>query len=83
MLSPESLTSVSKTPTEKPVYDIMLNGESALALDAGIFASQKFKWFGFTLTGSYRDQKEKSWDTSQFTQTPRLQRYTIAAAIVF
>jgi len=74
---------VSKVPTEKPVYDIMLNAESAQALDAGIFASQKFKWLAFTLTGSYRDQREKSWDTSQFTQTPKLQRYSISPKIFF
>ncbi len=74
---------VSKQPSEKPVYDLMFNGESANAYDGGLYASQKIKWFGFTLMGTYRYQKEKDWSGYGYTETPQLQRYTISPQLYF
>ncbi len=74
---------VSKTPTEVPVYDIMFNGESANAYDAGLYASQKIKWFAFSLMGAYRYQFAKDWDGDHFTETPRLQRYGVSPQLFF
>ena len=74
---------VSKTPTETPVYDILFNGESANAYDVGLYASQKVKWFAFSLTGLYRWQKEKDWNNDHFIETPKLQRYTISPQLYF
>ena len=74
---------VSKQPTEQPVYDVMFNGESANAFDGGLFASQKVKWFGFTLTAVYRHQNEKDWSGYGFTETPLLQRYSISPQLFF
>ena len=74
---------ISKQATEKPVYDIMFNGESATAFDGGFYASQKIKWFAFTLMGSYRYQKEKDWSGYGFTETPLLQRYTVSPQLYF
>lgn len=74
---------ISKQPTEKPVYDVMLNGESAVALDAGAYASQKFKWIAFSFMGAYRHQREKDWDGDKFTETPRLDRYTFSPQLYF
>jgi outer membrane receptor for ferrienterochelin and colicins len=74
---------ISKVPTEKPVYDLMFNGESANAYDAGLYAAQKFKWFAFSLTGAYRWQFAKDWDGDHFTETPKLQRYNISPQLFF
>ena len=74
---------ISKQPTAAPVYDLMFNGESANAFDAGFYASQKIKWFGFSLMGTYRYQKEKDWSGGGFSETPLLQRYTISPQLFF
>ncbi|MDB5281481.1 MAG: TonB-dependent receptor plug, partial [Bacteroidota bacterium] len=74
---------VSKTPSEKPVYDILFNGESSKAFDWGAYASQKFKWFGFSLTGAYRNQQEKDWSGFGFPETPRLERYSVSPQLFF
>ena len=74
---------VSKHPTEQPVYDLMFNGESANAYDAGVYASQKIKWFAFSLTGTYRYQKQKDWSGYGFTETPLLNRFSISPQLYF
>ncbi len=74
---------ITKTPDEKPVYDIMFNGETANAYDAGLYASQKVKWFAFSLMGAYRYQFAKDWDGDHFTETPKLQRYTVSPQLFF
>lgn len=74
---------ISKEPSEIPVYDLMMNGESARALDAGMYASQKIKWFAFTLMGMYRYQREKDWNHDNFSETPMLQRYSVSPQLFF
>ena len=74
---------VSKEPTEKPVYDLLFNGESSKAFDWGAYASQKFKWFGFSLTAAYRNQQEKDWIGYGFPETPQLQRYSVSPQLFF
>lgn len=74
---------VTKTPTEQPVYDVMLNGESDMALDAGIYCSQKIKWFGYSLMAVYRDQSARDWSGSGFSETPRLDRYILSPEFYF
>lgn len=74
---------ISKQPAEQPVYDLLFNGESANAYDAGIYAAQKIKWFSFSATGTYRYQFEKDWDGDHFTETPKLQRYAVSPQLFF
>ncbi len=74
---------ISKEPGEKPIYDLMVNAESAKAVDVGTYASQKFNWFAFSLLGMYRWQKEKDWDGDNFSETPKLQRYSVAPQLYF
>lgn len=74
---------ISKTPGDEPVYDVLFNGESAFAFDGGLYASQQIKWFGFTLTGAYRYQKEKDWSGWGFSETPRLKRYNFSPQLYF
>ncbi len=74
---------ISKTPSEKPVYDLLFNGESANAYDAGFYGSQKIKWFAFSITGAYRYQFAKDWDGDHFTETPKLQRYMVSPQLFF
>lgn len=74
---------ISRAPTEEPVYDIMANAESALALDAGAYFSQKKKIFGYSLLGMYRYQKEKDWDGDNYSETPLLQRFNLSPQFYF
>lgn len=74
---------ITKTPDEKPVYDLMFNGETANAYDAGLYAAQKIKWFSFSLMGAYRYQFAKDWDGDKFTETPQLQRYSVSPQLFF
>jgi len=74
---------ISKQPTVAPVYDLMFNGESANAYDAGFYASQKIKWFAFSLMGTYRYQKEKDWSGDGFSETPLLNRYSVSPQLFF
>ncbi len=74
---------ISKTPNETPVYDIMFNGESLNAYDAGVYAAQKFNWFAFSLSGIYRLQSEKDLDNDHFTEIPKLQRYSVSPQLFF
>ena len=73
----------TKQPTETPVYDLMFNGESANAYDAGLYASQKIKWFAFSITGAYRYQHEKDWSGDGYSETPYLQRYSVNPQLYF
>ncbi|MBK7149853.1 MAG: TonB-dependent receptor [Bacteroidetes bacterium] len=74
---------ISKMPSELPVYDVMANVESAMAADAGIYFSQKKKFFGYSLLGMYRYQKEKDWDGDNFSETPLLQRFNLSPQFYF
>ena len=74
---------ISKLPTAAPVYDLMFNGESANAYDGGFYASQKINWFGFSLTGTYRYQKQKDWSSYGFTETPLMNRYVLSPQLYF
>ncbi|MBL7777247.1 MAG: TonB-dependent receptor plug domain-containing protein [Chitinophagales bacterium] len=74
---------ITKQPTEVPVYDLLINAESARAVDAGTFMSQKVKWFGFSLTGLYRYQREVDWNKDDFSETPLLQRYYVSPQLFF
>jgi len=74
---------ITKQPSTKPVYDVLLNGESALAADAGFYAAQQFDKVGFSAYGIYRFQKEKDWDGDRYSETPRLQRFAFAPQLYF
>lgn len=74
---------ITKQPTELPVYDLLINAESARAVDAGTFMSQKVKWFGFSLTGLYRYQREVDWNKDGFSETPLMQRFYVSPQLFF
>jgi iron complex outermembrane receptor protein len=68
---------ISKTPKEKRELSFMLNGTSALGLDASGFYSQKFKKIGTTVFASYN--KGTPYDPANIglTAIPKFNRYTI------
>lgn len=75
---------ISKKPVENnPERDILLNIESTRSVDAGVFLSEKIKWFGFTLTSMYRNQKERDWNNDNFVEYPKLQRIYAAPKMFF
>jgi outer membrane receptor for ferrienterochelin and colicins len=68
---------VSKTPTDERHLDFLLNGTSALGLDASTFYSQKFKKVGITLYGGY--DHGTAYDPAHIglSAIPRFNRYTL------
>lgn len=75
---------ISKKPiANQPERDLLLNIESTRSVDAGVFLSEKVKWFGFTFTGMYRNQKERDWNNDNFVEYPKLERFYIAPKLFF
>lgn len=68
---------ISKIPKEKRELSFMLNGTSALGLDASGFYSQKFKKIGTTVFASYN--KGIPYDPANIglTAIPKFNRYTL------
>jgi outer membrane receptor for ferrienterochelin and colicin len=69
---------ISNKPTEKPVYDILINAESTKSVDAAIYASQRFGKFGFNLLGQYRWQNPVDWNGDKFSDYAKINRWQIA-----
>ncbi|MCS6933736.1 MAG: TonB-dependent receptor plug domain-containing protein [Chitinophagales bacterium] len=69
---------ITRQPTDEPVYDLLINAESARAADAGVWLSQRIGVFGFSVTGLYRYQSEVDWNKDNFSETPYMQRYYAA-----
>ncbi len=67
---------ISKKPNEKRELNFMLNGTSALGVDASGFYAQKFTKIGTTIFASYN--KGTAYDPAKigFTAIPKYTRYT-------
>lgn len=74
---------VSKTPTEERHLDFLLNGTSALGLDASGFYSQKFKKIGITLYGGYDHGTPYDPANIGLSAIPRFNRYTLNPKLFF
>lgn len=68
---------VSKTPKEKRKLSFLLNGTSALGLDASGFYSQKFKKVGTTIFASYNSGTPYDPANIGLTAIPKYNRYTV------
>lgn len=68
---------VSKKPTEERQLNFILNGTSALGLDASGFYAQKFDKIGITVYGAYN--KGTAYDPSDIglTAIPKFDRFTL------
>lgn len=67
---------ISKTPKEERELNFMLNGTSALGLDASCFYSQKFKKVGTTIFASYNHGTPYDPANIGLTAIPKFDRYT-------
>lgn len=74
---------VSKKPTEDRQLNFLLNGTSALGLDASSFYAQKFEKIGVTIYGAYN--KGTAYDPSDIglTAIPKFDRFTLNPKIFF
>ncbi len=74
---------VSKTPTNERQLDFLLNGTSALGLDASGFYSQKFQKVGITLYGGYDHGTPYDPAGIGLSAIPRFNRYTLNPKLFF
>jgi len=74
---------VSKTPTNQRHLDFLLNGTSALGLDATGFYSQKFNKVGVTLYGGYNHGTPYDPANTGLSAIPRFNRYTLNPKLFF
>jgi outer membrane receptor for ferrienterochelin and colicins len=74
---------VSKKPTEERQLSFLLNGTSALGLDASGFYAQKFDKVGITVYGAYN--KGTAYDPSDIglTAIPKYDRFTLNPKLFF
>ena len=74
---------VSKKPTEERQLNFLLNGTSALGLDASGFYAQKFDKMGLTVYGAYN--KGTAYDPSDIglTAIPKFDRFTLNPKLYF
>ncbi|GAA3967153.1 TonB-dependent receptor [Mucilaginibacter dorajii] len=68
---------VSKTPTDERRLDFLLNGTSALGLDASGFYSQKFNKIGTTIYAAYNHGTAYDPAHIDLTAIPQFNRYTL------
>ena len=74
---------ISKEPLEKPEYTLLFNIENTRSIDAGFYASQKVKWFGYSLIGQYRNQQPYDWNHDRFSDVPQLDRWSVSPQLFF
>ncbi|KAI9452849.1 TonB-dependent receptor plug [Russula earlei] len=74
---------VSKTPTGKQHLDFLLNGTSALGLDASGFYSQKFDKIGITTYAAYNHGTPYDPSNIGLSAIPRYNRYTLNPKLFF
>jgi len=74
---------VSKKPTEERQLNFLLNGTSALGLDASGFYAQKFEKIGVTVYAAYN--KGTAYDPSDIglTAIPKFDRFTLNPKLFF
>ncbi|RYE55485.1 MAG: TonB-dependent receptor, partial [Sphingobacteriales bacterium] len=74
---------VSKKPTDQRQLNLLLNGTSALGLDASAFYAEKFNKVGITIYGAYN--KGTAYDPSDIglTAIPEFDRYTFNPRLFF
>jgi len=68
---------ISKVPGEQRVLDFLLNGTSAMGLDASGFYSEKFRKTGTTIFASYNTGRPYDPANIDLTAIPKFTRYTI------
>ncbi len=74
---------VSKTPQEERELNFMLNGTSALGLDASGFYSQRFGKTGSTVFASYNVGRPYDPSNIGLTAIPKFERYTVNPKLFF
>ncbi|WP_121809348.1 TonB-dependent receptor [Mucilaginibacter kameinonensis] len=74
---------VSKTPTKERQLSFLLNGTSALGLDASGFYSQKFNKIGATVYAAYNHGTAYDPSDIGLSAIPRFNRYTLNPKLFF
>lgn len=74
---------VSKTPIDKRRLDLLLNGTSALGLDASAFYAQKFNKIGATVYAAYNHGTAYDPSNTGLSAIPRYNRYTLNPKLFF
>ena len=68
---------VSKTPTDERQLNLLLNGTSALGVDASMFYAEKFKKTGATVYAAYNHGAAYDPSGIDLTAIPKFNRFTI------
>ncbi|MBS1624154.1 MAG: TonB-dependent receptor plug domain-containing protein [Bacteroidetes bacterium] len=74
---------IAKEPSETPEFNVLYNVENTRSQDAAAYASQKVKWFGYSLITQFRDQRAFDWDHDHFSDVPQLRRWSISPQLYF
>lgn len=74
---------ISKKPSDEPELNMMLNGTSALGLDASVFYSQKYGKIGTTVFASYNLGSPYDPADIGLTAIPEFDRFTLNPTVFF
>lgn len=74
---------ISKTPTDERQLNFLINGTSALGLDASGFYSQKFKKVGATVFAAYNHGTAYDPAGIDLTAIPKFNRFTLNPKLFF
>ncbi|GAB2701155.1 hypothetical protein GCM10027037_27810 [Mucilaginibacter koreensis] len=74
---------VSKTPTNERQLNFMLNGTSALGLDASGFYAERFKKLGITIYAAYNHGSPYDPADIDLTAIPKFNRFTLNPKLYF
>lgn len=74
---------ISKTPTDEPELSFLVNGTSALGVDASTFYRHRLNKVGWTLFAAHN--RNRAYDPADigFTAIPKFERYTLNPRLFF
>ena len=74
---------ISKFPSKEKEISFLVNVTSALGLDLSGYYSQKFEDYGFNILASRNTQKAYDNNDDEFSDLPKIERYTITPKLFF
>lgn len=74
---------ISREPKEKQNLDLIANYANTGLVNLGMFASKKYRNFGYTLTGLFNSQKAYDVDKDHFSELPESKEFTVHPKLFF
>ncbi len=74
---------ISRKPTSKQELTALVNYSTLDEKNLNLFASNKYKWFGYTLFGGYTHQNEQDVNKDGFSDVPQIRSLVVHPKLFF